>query len=113
MSSFYRHTAEGFPRAAMEAAAMGLPIVATNIRGCRQVVDDGVNGYLVPVLDAYALASALGKLGEDPAERRRAGAASRAKARSDFDERAVVEIVMATYERVATEKGLTHLLNPS
>ena len=40
---------EGFPRAAMEAAAMGVPVVATDIRGCRQVVDDGVNGVLVAV----------------------------------------------------------------
>ena len=39
---------EGFPRSAMEAAASGLPIVATDIRGCRQVVDDGVTGVLVP-----------------------------------------------------------------
>ena len=40
---------EGFPRSAMEAAAMGLPVVATDIRGCRQVVDDGRTGRLVPV----------------------------------------------------------------
>ena len=39
---------EGFPRSAMEAAAMGLPIVATDIRGCRQVVDHGRTGLLVP-----------------------------------------------------------------
>ncbi|HEY4334121.1 MAG TPA: glycosyltransferase, partial [Ilumatobacteraceae bacterium] len=53
---------EGFPRAAMEAAAMGLPIVATNIRGCRQVVDDGLTGVLVPVRDAQALGAAVGEL---------------------------------------------------
>ena len=46
---------EGQPRAAMEAAATGLPIVATNIRGCRQVVDDGVTGLLVPVRSPVAL----------------------------------------------------------
>ncbi len=50
---------EGFPRAAMEAAAMGLPVIATDIRGCRQVVDDGVNGLLVPVRDPSALAGAV------------------------------------------------------
>ena len=43
---------EGQPRAAMEAAASGLPIVATDVRGCRQVVDDGTTGLLVPVGDA-------------------------------------------------------------
>ncbi|MEA2057639.1 MAG: glycosyltransferase family 4 protein, partial [Actinomycetota bacterium] len=48
---------EGFPRAAMEAAATGIPVVATDIRGCREVVDPGVNGLLVPVRDADALAA--------------------------------------------------------
>ena len=50
---------EGFPRAAMEASAMGLPVIATDIRGCRQVVDDDVSGLLVPVNDAAALEAAL------------------------------------------------------
>ena len=56
---------EGFPRAAMEAAAMGLPVVATDIRGCRQVVDDGVNGILIPVRDPKALGAAILRLGGD------------------------------------------------
>ena len=100
---------EGFPRAATEAAAMGLPIVATDIRGCRQVVDDGVNGHLVPVRNPQALARAMSALGEDSSERARAGAASRVKSLTDFDERKVVEIVMDTYRAVAVQKGLTHL----
>ena len=84
---------EGFPRAAMEAAASGLPLVATDIRGCRQVVDDGVNGRLVPVRDAAAIAAAI-------AESSTSGWADHAvdKARRDFDERAVVARVLAAYE---------------
>ena len=50
---------EGQPRAAMEAAASGLPIVATDVRGCRQVVDDGTTGLLVPVADVGALRAAI------------------------------------------------------
>ncbi|MGH9075311.1 MAG: glycosyltransferase family 4 protein, partial [Acidimicrobiales bacterium] len=57
---------EGFPRSAMEAAAMGLPVVATDIRGCRQVVDDGVTGFLVPARDPERLSSALARLAVDP-----------------------------------------------
>ena len=57
---------EGFPRSAMEAAACGVPVVATDIRGCRQVVDDGITGLLVPVRDAVALADALGTLAQRP-----------------------------------------------
>lgn len=88
---------EGFPRAAMEAAASGLPVVASDIRGCRQVVDPGVTGALVPVRDPHALASALRPLVD--AERRRSlGEAGRAKATTDFDEQAVVARVLAAYD---------------
>src|SRR5206468_2426506 len=49
---------EGFPRAAMEAAASGLPVIATDVRGCRQVVEPEVTGLLVPVRDPVPLAAA-------------------------------------------------------
>ena len=88
---------EGFPRAAMEAAAMALPIVATDIRGCRQVVDHGVNGLLVPVGDSPALAQAISELAADPDRRQRLGSAGRRIAEDRFDERRVVDVVMRTY----------------
>lgn len=97
---------EGFPRAAMEAAAMGLPIIATDVRGCRQVVEHGVNGLLVPVGDPAALTGAIRRLGDDPSLRAEMGAAGRRRAREEFDERAVVRIVMDTYRQVAARKGL-------
>lgn len=97
---------EGFPRAAMEAAAMGLPIVATDIRGCRQVVDDGRTGLLVPVRAPSALATAIAALGGDPGRRRVMSAAARAVAEDRFDERQVVERVLDTYRDVADRKGL-------
>lgn len=83
----------------MEAAASGLPVVATDIRGCRQVVEHGRTGRLVPVGDADALAAALADVAADPAAYR---AAARAKAEADFDERAVVERVLAAYDRRRT-----------
>lgn len=101
---------EGFPRAAMEAAAMGLPVIATDIRGCRQVVDPGHNGVLVPVRDPAALATAIVHLGSDPDLRRAMGEASIAKSRGEFDERHVVSKVMAAYRTVADRKGLPWLL---
>lgn len=91
---------EGFPRAAMEAAAAGLPVVATDIRGCRQVVEPGRTGVLVPVRDAVELAQALGGY-RDPDLRRQHGEAARAKAERDFDERAIVNAVLASYDRSA------------
>ncbi len=95
---------EGFPRAAMEAAAMGLPIVATNIRGCRQVVDDGVTGLLVPVRDAHALAGAIQTLAADADRRQRLGDAARDKARREFDQQRCIEITLETYRRLMEER---------
>lgn len=90
---------EGFPRAAMEAAASGLPIIATDIRGCRQVVEHGSNGLLVPVAQPQALADAIDVLVGDSSLRTSYGASSAAKARREFDEREVVRIVAEAHRR--------------
>jgi glycosyltransferase involved in cell wall biosynthesis len=91
---------EGFPRAPMEAAAMGVPTVATDIRGCRQAVDDGVTGRLVPPRDADALAAALLELLRDDAKRAAFGGAAREKALAEFDQRVVFQKVVAAYDDV-------------
>ena len=97
---------EGFPRSAMEAAAMALPIVATDIRGCREVVTDGVNGHLTPVGDIEALASAIGDLVSDGDLRRHMGQAGRKKAMAEFDQQRVIDITLETYDRLlATRSG--------
>ena len=78
ISSCWPRTAEGFPRAAMEAAAMGVPIVATDIRGCRQVVDDGSPADWYPPRDAERLAAVVAELVADP-EGRAKGMANAAR----------------------------------
>lgn len=102
---------EGFPRAAMEAAAAGLPVVAADVRGCRQVVDHDRTGLLVPVRDPAALRAALAALVADPDRRARLGAAAARKAADEFDERQVVATVMGTYAEVAARAG--RVLEPS
>lgn len=92
---------EGFPRSAMEAAACGLPIVATDIRGCRQVVDQGVTGTLVPVRDVDRLAGAMGQLIEDPELRSSMSRAAVERAASHFDQQRVIDITLETYQRLA------------
>jgi polysaccharide deacetylase family protein (PEP-CTERM system associated) len=91
---------EGFPRAPMEASAMGLPCIATDIRGCRQTVEHEVTGLLVPRSAPVALADAIRRLAGDPAERRRLGMAARAKAVAEFDERVVFDRLLAGYRRL-------------
>ena len=88
---------EGLPQAAMEAAAMSLPVVATDVRGCRQVVDDGRTGMLVPVRDGDALATAVATLSDSPERRSAMGTASRAKALREFDEQATIEQILTCY----------------
>ena len=88
---------EGWPRAPMEAASMGVPAVATDIRGCRQVVVDGTTGFLVPAKDADSLAEAVLRLLEDEALARRMGAAARAHALAAFDEQGVVRRTLEAY----------------
>jgi glycosyltransferase involved in cell wall biosynthesis len=97
---------EGFPRAAMEAAASGLPVIATDIRGCRQVVEDGMNGLLFPVKDVDALTAAIDRVGSDDELRSQMSRASVDRARAHFDERQIVTRVMGAYAEVASRKGL-------
>jgi glycosyltransferase involved in cell wall biosynthesis len=96
---------EGYPRAAMEASAMGCPVVATDIRGCRQVVDDGETGLLVPARDPRRLAAAVTELASDPARRTTMGAAARSKALRDFDDRRVIRTTLDVYEQLLAERG--------
>ena len=91
---------EGFPRSAMEAAAMGIPVVATDIRGGRQVVVDGETGALVPARDAGRLASALLRLVADRDLRIRQGVAARVRAIEHFDDRDVIATTLRTYDAI-------------
>jgi glycosyltransferase involved in cell wall biosynthesis len=95
---------EGFPRSAMEAAAMGLPIVATDIRGCRQVVEHGTTGTLVPVHDVDRLARAVEELGRDVSRRARYGEAARAKARREFDQQRCIDITLGVYTELLARR---------
>ena len=69
---------------------MGKPIVTTDNVGCRDVVDEGKNGFLVPVRNSNALAAAIGKLVTDKALRDSFGRWSRSKVEAEFDEIAVI-----------------------
>ena len=91
---------EGFPRAAMEASAMGLPIIATDVRGCRQVVDNGVTGVLVPARSADALAAAMNDLVTHPDRCSAMGAAARRRALAEFDQQRVIDLTLRTYARL-------------
>jgi glycosyltransferase involved in cell wall biosynthesis len=89
---------EGLPKALVEAAAAGRPIVATDVTGCREVVRDGIEGLLVPRGDADAAARALVRLAGDAALRARLGAAAHARFMERFTETAVIRTMTEFYE---------------
>jgi glycosyltransferase involved in cell wall biosynthesis len=91
---------EGFPRAPMEASAMGVPALVTDIRGCREAVQHGENGLRFPVGDSDALARALIELLGDETRRAEMGVAGRRMAEERFDEQKVFDRVLSEYERL-------------
>jgi len=91
---------EGVPRGLIEAAAMGLPIVTTDAPGCREIVEDGLNGFLVPMRDAGALSAKIEYLLDNPEVCRRFGAAGRKKVLEELDERIVFRETYAVYREV-------------
>jgi glycosyltransferase involved in cell wall biosynthesis len=97
---------EGFPRAPMEASAMEVPCVVSDIRGCREAVEEGRNGHLVPMKNGEVLAYAILDLLQDREKARRFGMAGRRMAEEQFDERLVFRRVTAEYSRLLAAQGL-------
>lgn len=90
---------EGTPRSLLEAAAMGKPLVASDVVGCREVVEDGMNGFLVPPKDGVSLAVAMEKMIQNPRLCFQMGMAGREKIVREFDEVKVVEKIINFYDR--------------
>ena len=89
---------EGLPRALIEAAACGRPVVTTDVPGCRDAIEPNVTGLLVPVGDAQALADAVRDLASDPVKRLKMGAAGRSLAERVFDVGDVMGAHIMVYE---------------
>lgn len=98
---------EGFPRAPMEASAMGVPAVVSDVRGCREAVEHDVNGLRFPCGDVEALAESVIALLEDQTRRKAMGGAGRKLAEERFDERLVFARVLDEYERLLTQRELS------
>ena len=88
------------PRALIEAAACARPIVTTDTPGCREVVEHGKNGLLVPPRAPTALADALRTLARDPELRLEMGRRGRERAVAEFSLDRVVAATLAIYERL-------------
>jgi len=96
---------EGLPYTIIEAMMAGLPVVATEVGGVPELVEDGVTGFLIPPRDPEALAEALQKLIADPELRRRMGQAGREKALKEFTLDRMLRETERVYREVLGSKG--------
>lgn len=91
---------EGIPRTLLEAASMAKPIITTDTVGCREVVSEDINGYLVPVQDSEILAKRIEYLAIDSDKRKIMGENGRIRAINEFDVKRVVKQYMELYHRL-------------
>ena len=91
-------TREGMPRAMLEAASCGRPLIVTDVPGCRHFVRDGIEGLIVAPDDTDALAGALEKLASNPALRLKMGAAARTRVLEGFTEHHIREAILKIYQ---------------
>ena len=92
LPSYYREG--GYPRALTEPMAMGKPVIAADSIDCRLPVEEGKNGYLVPIKDSQALADAIERIMIDDKKRNMFGSYSRTKVESEYDEKVIVRQVI-------------------
>lgn len=97
---------EGFPRSPMEASAMGVPCIVTDIRGCREAVANQQNGLRVPLGNVSALAEAIIALLKNPHMAQQMGRVGRQMAETRFDEQLVFSRVKAEYARLLAAKQI-------
>ncbi|MBU1627039.1 glycosyltransferase family 4 protein [bacterium] len=99
---------EGTPRSVLEAMAMEKPIITTNAPGCRQTVEEGINGFLIPIKDSKSLAEAIEKLILSRALRIKMGKASREKVIREFSDEIVIKQILNLYEELLLLKELNN-----
>ncbi|MBI4706714.1 MAG: glycosyltransferase family 4 protein [Candidatus Omnitrophica bacterium] len=95
---------EGTPRTVLEAMAMEKPIITTDAPGCRSTVEDGVNGFLVPVKNSKVLAEAIERLIVNKDLRIKMGKASREKVVKEFSDEIVIRQVLSLYDEVLKDE---------
>ena len=95
------------PYSLIEAAACGLPLIAADVPGCREVITDGIDGLLIPVRDAPALAAAICHLDDDRELAKRLGLAARDKSIGNFDDQFVIPQTIAVYDELLSKTKST------
>ena len=95
---------EGLGLSILEALAMERPVVTTNIRGCREAINDGKNAFLVPLKNSEKLAAALIYLLSNPERARGMGKAGRKQIEKTFDEKLIFDRIKREYQKLIQKK---------
>ena len=96
---------EGFPNVVMQSGAMGLPSIVTDINGCNEIIEDGVNGLIIPPKNSKALQMAMIKLVEDKELYKNLKSNSRQMITSRYEQKLVWEALLMEYQTLLQEKG--------
>jgi glycosyltransferase involved in cell wall biosynthesis len=96
---------EGFPNTVLEAGAMGLPCIATNINGSREIIAEGVNGTIIPSKDAEALYWAMKRMIDCPERRKEMATKARSMIATRFEQGFVRKCLFDYYDRILPEKS--------
>lgn len=96
---------EGFPNVVMQAGAMGLPAIVTNINGCNEIIEDGKNGLIIPVRNENALLNAMEKMLKDPASRKHMHSKAREIIVDNYERREVWELLLKEYKTLEKKLG--------
>lgn len=99
---------EGFPNVVMQAGAMGLPSIVTNINGSNEIIEDGVNGMIIPVKDKNALFEKMKLLANDKKFRLKWAAPARQMIVEKYEQKFVWNELLKEYKRLLDEKGIEH-----
>ena len=94
---------EGFPNVVMQAGAMELPSIVTDINGCNEIIWDGVNGTIIPVRDTSALYEAMTKMTVDEEFRKLTGGNSRRLIKENYERQEVWKAILAEYKRLEAQ----------
>jgi glycosyltransferase involved in cell wall biosynthesis len=97
---------EGFPNVVMQAGAMGLPSIVTDINGCNEIIEDGRNGLIIPPKDTEALQTAMKRLLEDQDLYQQLKNNAREMITSRYEQKLVWEALVEEYESLLKEKGM-------
>ena len=103
---------EGFPNVVMQAGAMGLPSIVTDINGCNEIIEDGKNGLIIPSKDTRALQEAMQRLIEDDGLYQELKTNARKMITSRYEQQVVWEALLEEYKLLLKMKGLDSKLDP-